>query len=603
MDADEIVFHNAIGFDIPAIQKLYPWFKPKKVWDSLVWSRLLDPDIDGGHSIEAWGVRFGGQQKVEHEDWSKYTPEMRVRCDADVEIGYKLWEHIKKERVKWDWEAAYRLEEAMYQYCFEQEQNGVLFDKEAAVKDMAWIDEECGRIQGIIRPYLSLEVACSEGTDGYILNKVKYSKKKEAIAFLSEGQEEDEIEKVFSFVKKPFLQNGDYAEIVKKWYEDPTVVGAPFCRIEFVEPDMNSREKFKKQLLRLGWQPIHFTEKGSPQFTTKNDYNEVIPCPSLEETLGDLGKEIATYFILRHRQSQIKGWVYGSKGTNFKSPIREDGRIPAGVIPDATNTHRAAHRVVANVPRPTSIFGKQMRAYFTVPPGYKMVGCDFEQLEDRIIAAIMGDEKYIEQFEVGDSHWYFAQLIELIPMDWVLDKHKPEHKKERDKAKKGKYTMFFGAGDAKFGKDMGMTAKEGRKARQNLYKNLPKFERLINQLKEASKKGWLKGLDNRKIWMRKGEDGNVLEHKALNTWVQCAGALVAKAGLLFVKKRLLSNPKYDAKALIWYHDEGQWQVKEEHAEEFAKEVEKCFEMAGDYFKLKCPIKGSATVGMNWAETH
>jgi DNA polymerase I-like protein with 3'-5' exonuclease and polymerase domains len=188
-------------------------------------------------------------------------------------------------------------------------------------------------------------------------------------------------------------------------------------------------------------------------------------------------------------------------------------------------------------------------------------------------------------------------------MDWELDKHKPEHKKERDKAKKGKYTLFFGAGDAKFGKDMGLTAKDGKRARANLYKNLPRFEKLINQLKEASKKGWLKSLDNRKIWMRKGDDGKVLEHKALNTWVQCAGALVAKVGLLYVKKRLLVNPKYDAKSLIWYHDEGQWQVKEEYAEEFAKEVEKCFEAAGDYFKLKCPIKGSATVGMNWAETH
>lgn len=46
MEAPEICGQNIIGFDIPAIQKVYPWFKPKgRVWDTLVMSQLMFTDL------------------------------------------------------------------------------------------------------------------------------------------------------------------------------------------------------------------------------------------------------------------------------------------------------------------------------------------------------------------------------------------------------------------------------------------------------------------------------------------------------------------------------------------------------------------------------
>ena len=43
--ANEIVGHNIINFDIPSIQKFYPYFQPSKVVDTLVLSRLIFPDM------------------------------------------------------------------------------------------------------------------------------------------------------------------------------------------------------------------------------------------------------------------------------------------------------------------------------------------------------------------------------------------------------------------------------------------------------------------------------------------------------------------------------------------------------------------------------
>ena len=47
MEADEVIGHNIVTFDIPAAQKVYPWFDltDVKVTDTLVLSRLMRPDL------------------------------------------------------------------------------------------------------------------------------------------------------------------------------------------------------------------------------------------------------------------------------------------------------------------------------------------------------------------------------------------------------------------------------------------------------------------------------------------------------------------------------------------------------------------------------
>ena len=48
-DAEQIVGHNIINYDIPAIKKLYGFFEPQgKVMDTLVLSRLYHPNMIGG---------------------------------------------------------------------------------------------------------------------------------------------------------------------------------------------------------------------------------------------------------------------------------------------------------------------------------------------------------------------------------------------------------------------------------------------------------------------------------------------------------------------------------------------------------------------------
>ena len=74
MEADEVWGHNFLSFDTEFIKEIYPFFKPKKIYDTLILSRLfftdlLDRDfrskpanmpanLYGRASLESWGYRL-----------------------------------------------------------------------------------------------------------------------------------------------------------------------------------------------------------------------------------------------------------------------------------------------------------------------------------------------------------------------------------------------------------------------------------------------------------------------------------------------------------------------------------------------------------------
>ena len=112
--ADVLVGHNIIGFDIPVIKNLYPWFDPSGiVMDTLLLSRLYHPnllDIDkahawkhmplqlyGRHSLEAYGYRLGEYKGnfSKNTDWSEWSQEMQDYCIQDVTVTKKLWKHFR----------------------------------------------------------------------------------------------------------------------------------------------------------------------------------------------------------------------------------------------------------------------------------------------------------------------------------------------------------------------------------------------------------------------------------------------------------------------------------------------------------------------------
>ena len=109
--ADVLVGHNIIGFDIPVIKRLYPWFNPSgTIVDTLILSRCYHPnllDIDknskkipeklyGRHSLEAYGYRLGEYKGnfAKTTDWKEWSQDMQDYCVQDVVVTNKLCQHF-----------------------------------------------------------------------------------------------------------------------------------------------------------------------------------------------------------------------------------------------------------------------------------------------------------------------------------------------------------------------------------------------------------------------------------------------------------------------------------------------------------------------------
>jgi len=53
---DMVIAHNGIQFDYPMLKILWGITIPaSKQYDTLIASRLIKPDLENGHSLEAWG--------------------------------------------------------------------------------------------------------------------------------------------------------------------------------------------------------------------------------------------------------------------------------------------------------------------------------------------------------------------------------------------------------------------------------------------------------------------------------------------------------------------------------------------------------------------
>jgi uncharacterized protein YprB with RNaseH-like and TPR domain len=113
-DADCIIGHNIIGYDIPCIRKLFPWFNHTgTVLDTLVLSRIYHADIlkvdqrrqwkhmplqlYGRHSLESYGYRLGEYKGSfgKTTDWKEWSQEMEQYMVQDVNVTKKLWDHFQ----------------------------------------------------------------------------------------------------------------------------------------------------------------------------------------------------------------------------------------------------------------------------------------------------------------------------------------------------------------------------------------------------------------------------------------------------------------------------------------------------------------------------
>ena len=531
--ADKLIGHNIIGYDIPLTRKLYDinLYDTDKVLDTLTISRLANPVREGGHSIEKWGYRLGGVQKQVHEDWTQFSEEMLTRCIKDVQINKTLFNYLKKECVGFSKDSIL-LEHETTNVLQTQHENGFLFDEKEAMLLLSKLNKRKSEVE----------------TEVHETFKPKWVNVKEVKPKLKKD----------GTLSKSGLTEIEYSERVKT--NDVSV----FMRKELKEFNLGSRQQIGEYLKDYGWKPKNFTPTGQP-IVDESTLNKV---KHIKEA-----SLIAEFLLLQKRAAQVSSWI---------DALQDDNRVHGSVICTGAITGRMAHRSpnMAQVPAVYSPYGKECRACWTVPDGYKLVGVDASGLELRMLAHYMADEEYINEIINGDIHTANQTFAGL---------------KSRDEAKTFIYALIYGAGDEKIGSIINGSRADGKLLRERFLSSLPTLASLKTRVDIAAEKKFLKGLDGRKIFLRH-------KHAALNTLLQGGGAILMKKGLVILDKRLRQS-NLDFKFVGNIHDEWQIEVRACQANRVGQVAVESIIDAGKYYNLRCPMDGEYKIGENWSETH
>jgi DNA polymerase I-like protein with 3'-5' exonuclease and polymerase domains len=327
--------------------------------------------------------------------------------------------------------------------------------------------------------------------------------------------------------------------------------------------NVGSRQQIARRLSTLGVVFDKVTEKGNPIVD-----EAVLDTIDLPEA-----RSVSEYLMLQKRYAQVHSWL---------EHVQDDGRVHGRVISNGAVTGRMTHQSpnMAQVPASHSPYGHECRSCWTVPEGKKLVGFDASGLELRMLAHYMDDKEFTNVLLTEDVHTRNQMAAGL---------------ETRPQAKTFIYAFLYGAGDAKIGTIVGGSAKDGAELKRRFLSNTPALESLRERVTRASGRGYLTGLDGRRLRVRS-------EHAALNTLLQAAGAIVMKKALVILDD-YAQQWKLDYKLIGNIHDEVQSEVAADQAEKYGWLAVECLKAAGLEYNLRCPLDGEYKVGATWAETH
>jgi DNA polymerase-1 len=543
-DATLIIAHNGIGFDFRILRTLWNIkIEKTKTFDTLVVSRLLDPSRESGHSLEAWGKTLG-TEKIPYS---------------------KIWEFMMDRREEYSGECFDRPIMPLLEYYCEGD---VVLLRELFLHLEAKVQEDNFSQQSLDLEHEVAYICTQMEENGYVLDRTQATVlvvewKSKLSALLDRSQEL-------------------YPPVVFERISEKTGKKLKDGVVTF---NLGSRQQIGTKLKELGYKPQKFTETG--QVVVDEAVLEEIIKGNPSEKLKEFAELVKDYLLLQKRISQVESWL---------EVVKPDGRVHGRIITNGAVTGRATHMSpnMAQVPNTSAPYGAECRSCWTVEDGNEQVGVDLSGIELRCLAHYMQDASWTEELLKGDVHWKNCQAFGLVPMGTVKTDAK-EHKDARNDTKTLTYALIYGAGDTKLGSIVKGTASRGAKLRDNFLRNTPGMEKLMKKLQPYIKKGYVPGLDGRKVWIRS-------DHAALNSLLQSAGAIIAKQWLVCATENLeAKNIPY--KLLAWVHDELQFETPKGCGQELGRIVAESARQAGEILKFRCPVDAEFRVGANWLECH
>lgn len=606
------------------------------------------------HSLEAWGYRLG-ENKDEYDGdrtkypvhivdgrdvnrderyarrWEEWNPWMASYMMQDNRPMVKLWKLIEKrvgwvEGVKADlvWPVSvFHTEHDIANIIARQELEGIRFDVDAARK----LEVELENLKGSLSKKL-------EDTFGEWWHPSA----------------------VVTPASKRAMQRNDLPNVTIKRYgktgkELAPYVGppleryapdAPYTPIERVVFKASSRDHLGMRLQDVfGWKPKKFGKNGKP--TVDESTLEEIP-----EAV--LPPEIRKLILDSFTVNKTLGTV--AKGQNaWLNLVTEQGRIHGRMDTLGTITGRGSHskpnlgQVISVTKKKVTLedgakaevvvfgleggFGAEARSLFLADEGDELTGVDMSSLE----LILMGH--YLFPHDGGkfsarvcdptrDAHQEHADIADVTRADakttiYLIIYGGTAYKLSLDPAiivtpeevpallgYRG-LPMILKALEKRFTPEFVQGLDDMQKARiaksriiiVKLSEGIDGLKEVTEAVKAAAEKGWLKGLDGRKIHVRKA-------YSAFNAVLQSGGAQVCKLWIVRFKERMEELGyvwRKDFKFRLWVHDEMQISHKPGLGPVIKEQAELAARDVATMLNLRGMLRTDGKTGKSWFDTH
>lgn len=319
-----------------------------------------------------------------------------------------------------------------------------------------------------------------------------------------------------------------------------------------------------------------------------------------EDTLKDLRLSYPAYdelisSILKYREINK---LYSTYTLNLLEYVIDD-RIHTEFKQTGTATGRLSsiNPNMQNIPQKGE-YAEILRSSFIAKNGFKLVSLDYSQIELRILAHLSEDENLIKAFnEDKDIHTMTAVSIFHLPSSEQVTHN------IRRIAKAVNFGILYGLSSFGLSRDTKVSRKEAQAFIDGYFALYPKVRIFIDNIIEQTKSnGYCSTIlgRKRKIADINSRNANIrmrAERMAVNAPIQGSAADIIKLAMIKCDDYIKSN-NIDAKCILQIHDELIFEVNENTADEFIKNIKGIMESV---VKLSVPLLVNAEKGDNWGQ--
>lgn len=330
--------------------------------------------------------------------------------------------------------------------------------------------------------------------------------------------------------------------------------------------------------------PSKGIKRGKTGFSTAASELEKLrgshPIIELIEEQRELSKLLSTYVDVLPGLADESGRVH----TTFNQAVAATGRL------SSTDPN------LQNIPIRTEV-GRKIRRAFIPEKGYRLLSCDYSQIELRIAAALAKDERMLEAFRRGDDiHTATAAAIWKVDLADVT-------KDQRRIAKAINFGLIFGQGPQGLSQVAGISFADAKKFIAAYFEAYSGIKRYMEETKAMARSlGYVETLfGRRRLLPEINSNMHMLraqaERMAINMPVQGTDADLMKLAMIALRTPLLERfPR--TRMLLQVHDELLFEVPEKDVEAVASFVKDIMEHVE---KIGVPIVVEAKAGKNWDE--